>query len=394
VIIHSANRYGQLVVSGAVTTQETTVVASDMGAPRTGIYDDVISGVNAADITNETEITAGGHGLLSVLTDATLRPGGAIDSWDLSVLNFGRDMAEPQAFFLKQNWLSVRRSLDYDCDFFDEKGVAVTFMSHYNSFESENFGGGNYGELSGTLLGAKRLSENFHLGGLLDWRFYGDEIEGIDDVNRLPILGAFAGYSQETNGTGLQARFSVAYETGNANFSHAALIGSGTPVSGEASFDTYGVGAEAGWGVALKGSHVLMPFLGFNYVNSSREDYNDGAAANPEDQFSYDSYSEEYATGTLGVRLNGQVASNIQYSGSLGIEGVLSGNTDAFGLEGQFGDTSYQSQDAINDWSLITSAGVIYSVSDSVSVTLSGYLRQMSGGALNSGVSLGYNMGF
>ena len=388
VIIHSPNRYGQLAVSGDDITQQMTVRVSALAAPRTGFYENVISGVNATAITNEAEINEGGHGLLSVLSD------GAQDNWDLSVLNFGQDMAEPQAFLLKQNWLSVRRTLDYDCDLFDENGVSVTFMTHFDSYESQNLGGGRYGELSGTLLGAKRITEQLHIGGFLDWRDYGDEIQGIDNVNRLPIMGAFAGYSQNMNGTGLQARFSMAYESGQADFSHAALVNNGSVVSGEANYDTYGVGAEAGWGMSLMGSHVVMPFVSINYVGSTRDDYSDAPAANVEDQFSYDSYSAKYTTATLGVRMNGPVTNNIKYIGSLGLESVLSGDTDTFGLTGEFGDASYHTQDTITDWSFNTSAGVIYMLSDASSMTLSGYIRQMEGGQIFTGASLAYNIGF
>jgi len=398
VIIHSENRYGQLAVSGAGIGQQTTVVASGLGAAATGFYQDVITGVLAEGIANEGEITAGGHGMLSVLSKVLITPfalpSGPADAWNLEVLNFGQDMAEPQAFFLKQNWLSVRQSLDYDCDQFGQNGASVSFMSQYDSYDAENIGGGSYGELSGTLLGAKRLTENLRIGGLLDWRVSGKEIQGIDNENRLPIMGAFVGYSQGTNGTGLQARFSGAYEHGKADFSHASLLGSAA-LSGEASFDTSGVGVETGWGFALKGQQVVTPFVSINYVTTTRDEYSDKTAGSAAaDQFSYDSYSEEYATGTMGVRLKGQVASKVDYLASVGLESVLSGDTDGFGLHGQFGGASYQSQNAISDLSLKSSAGIAYKVSDFDSVTLSGYLRQMEGGEIHSGVSLGYKKGF
>jgi hypothetical protein len=365
-----------------------TVTVSNLGAAATGLYENVITGVNGTSISNEGEVTVGGHGMLSALF------AGDPASWDLSVLNFGHDMAEPQAFLLKQNWLSVRRSLDYDCNTFGENGVAVTFMTHFDSYESQNVGGGRYGDLSGTLLGAKRVTDNLRIGGFVDWRDYGDEIQGIDNLNRLPIFGAFAGYSQNQDGSGLQARFSMAYEKGQADFSHAALVTNGASVSGEADYDTYGLGAEAGWGIALNESHTIMPFVSVNHVDSSRESYRDGATVDLDDQYSYGSYSAAYTTGTLGIRFNGPLSSNLNYTGSLGVESVLGGTTDAFQLAGQFGNTSYQPRDVISDWSFNTSAGLIYTTTDGSTVTLSGYLRQMEDGQIFTGASCAYNIGF
>jgi hypothetical protein len=365
-----------------------SVIVGGLAAPRTGLYENVVTGVTAAGISNEAEVTLGGTGLLSALSTS------GVNEWDLSVLNFGRDMAEPQAFFLKQNVLSVRRTLDYDCELFDENGASITYMTHFDSYESQNFGGGSYGELSGTLLGAKRINEELHIGGFLDWRDYGDEIQGIDNVNRLPIMGAFASYSQNANGTGLQARFSVASESGQADFSHAALMDNGASVSGESDYDSYGVGAEAGWGIRLMDSHVVTPFASINHLASTRDAYSDSSAADVQDQFSYDSYSAEYTTATLGVRFNGQVISNVKYVGSLGVESVLGGDTDTYALAGQFGNASYNAQDVITDWSFNTSAGVIYMVNDTTSMMLSGYVRQMEGGQNSTGASLSYNIGF
>jgi hypothetical protein len=395
VIINSAKSYGQLVVSGGGSGQVTTVEASSLTVAATGSYHDVISGVTAAGIANEGVVTAGGHGVLSVLSDAALRADGAAEAWDLNILNFGHDMAEPQTFFLKQNWLAVRRTLDYDCDLFDKNGVCVALLSQYNSYDGKNIGGGNYGELSGTLLGAKRLTEKVRVGGFLDWRFDGDDIDGINSIDRLPIVGGFVGYSQAADGLGLQARLAVAHEHGSADFSHANLLGSAASASGEASVDTYGVGAEVAWGIALKDQQVIMPYVSMNYVDSTRDDYRDESAGGTvEDQFSYESYSAAYTTATLGFRLQGAITDKIDYTFNAGVESVLGGDTDKFEVRGEFGDASYQSRNGLSDWSLDLSAGITYKVDDFKAVMLSSHLRQMEDGVTHSGVSLGYKMGF
>ncbi len=395
VIINSPVSYGQLSLKSSGSAQPMTVIASHMSAAPTGAYANVVIGLASGEITNEGEITAGGHGILSVLSDATLRIDGIDENWDLNVLNFGTDMAEPQGFFLRQNWLAVRQALDYDCDLFDKHGVCVAWLGGYNSYDGKDIGGGTLGELSGRLIAAKRLNEQVRIGAFMNWRFDGDDIEGIQNIDRLPILGGFLGYSQAANGTGFQMRFSAAYEHGDADFTHANLLGDANSASGNAGFDTYGAGIEAGWGLTLPKQHVMTPFVSLNYVNSTRDGYNDrSAAGDVQDPFSYDAYEEAYTTGAFGVRLKGPLADKANYHLSLGLERVLGGDPDTFRLEGDFGSASYHGQAGLSDWSFTSSIGINYMLDEFKAVTMDAYMRQMEGGLNNGGVSLGYKMGF
>ncbi len=229
----------------------------------------------------------------------------------------------------------------------------------------------------------------------MNWRFDGDEIEGIEKVDRLPILGGFFGYSQAADGTGLQVRFSAAYEHGDAAFTHSNLMGGATLASGIADFDTYGVGLEAGWGLVLPEKHVITPYLSLSYVNATRDGYHEGrAGGGVQDPFSYDAYEEAYAAGTLGVRLKGPLSEVVRYHLSLGLEHVLGGDPDTFRLMGDFGSASYEGRAGLSAWSLTSSMGISYMLGDFKAVTIDAYLRQMEGGLSNGGASLGYKMGF
>jgi hypothetical protein len=395
VTLDSPTRYGQLTVTGAPGIGAMTVSAGNFGAGLTGSYRNVVMGVAADAIANEGRITVGQPGMLSVLTDATLRIKGTAGDWDLNVLNFGRDMAEPQGFFLRQNWLAVRQTLDYDANLFDKNGVCVAFLTEYDSYDGQDIGAGNHGELAGTLIGAKRINEQLRAGGFFNWRFDGDDVAGIDDVERMPVLGGFLGYSGAANELGLQARVSAAYEQGDAKFSHANLLGGAALASGEADFATFGFGVEAGWGIALAQGQVLTPFVALHHIASTRDEYSDGNAGGAVvDPFRYGSYSEEYATSTVGVRVKGALVNRIGYRASIGLETVLGGEPDTFQVSGAFGGASYQSRNGLSDWSVNASAGLQYELDAFRVLTLDTNLRQMEGGLTNTGVSLGYKMGF
>ena len=395
VIVNSPTRYGQLAVESSNPDQAMTVGLGRARAGSSGSYADVVTGVSAEDITNEGLVTFGGRGLLAVLTDASLRSDGAADNWDLGVLNYGQDLAEPQSFLLNQKVLSVRQSFDYDCDLFDEKGVGFVWLGQYDSYDGGNRGGENYSELTGTMIGAKRFNEQVRVGGFLNWRLDGDEVDGIENIDRLPIMGGFVGYSQRADGGGLQARLSAAYEHGDADFSRANIHGGLDRASGEADIDTYGMGVEAGWGMLLQGRQVLMPFASLNFVKSTRDDYREESSGGvAEDPLSYDSFSAAYTTGTLGVRLKGPILGKINYRLGVGLESILGGDIDTFKLRGSSDAGFYDSRSALGGWSLNSMAGVGYMLDESKSLTLDGYVRQMEGGVTNGGLSLGYKAGF
>jgi len=364
------------------------------GAPSapSGFYAQVVSGVAAVDVANEGLFTFGQPGMLSVLMDASLRSGGVVNDWDLGVLNYGLDLAQTQSFLLNQQTLSIRQALTHDCDLFDENGLGFAWLGQYDAYERSNLDGGSHSELSGTMVGAKRVNEQVRVGGFLSWQFDSDDFQGVENFDRLPIMGAFAGYSQMKNGEGLQVHVAAAYQQGDADFSRANLHGGVNPVTSEADIESYGLGADAGWGIVLKDKQVVTPFVSLNFVKATRDDYREEAGTI--ESLSYDSYSAAYTVGELGVRVNGPVAKQINYRLSVGLENVLSGDIETFRLSASTDSGSYDSRAELDGWSLNTSAGLSYMIDESKVLTLDGYIRQAEGGLSNSGLSLGYKAGF
>jgi outer membrane autotransporter protein len=205
-------------------------------------------------------------------------------------------------------------------------------------------------------------------------------------------MGAFAGYSQMKNGEGLQIHVAAAYQQGDADFSRVNLHGGVNPVMSEADIESYGLGADAGWGIVLKDQQVVTPFVSINFVKSTRDDYREEAVAI--DSLSYDSYSAAYTVGELGVRVNGPVAKQINYRLSVGLENVLSGDIETFRLSASTDSGFYDSRAELDGWSLNSSAGLSYMIDESKALTLDGYIRQAEGGLSNSGLSFGYKAGF
>jgi hypothetical protein len=362
---------------------------------QTGTYENVLYDVKSEDITNEEEVFGAGDGLLAAIVennDPDVLSDGVEQDWDLNILNFGQDMADPQAFLLLSNWLSVRYALDYDCNVFDKNGVCVALNGQYSNYS------GTYddSEWSGVLKAAKQLGEKVRIGGYIDIHSGPDDIENINDVSMLPTFGLFLGYSEAQDGTGLQGRVSAAYQFGTAEFTHSNILGSSAQASGDANLQTFGAAAELGWGYAIGSGHVVTPFAGLTYAKSTRGSYDDGGdGGSVEDPFSYEDYSVTAATGYFGLKMEGPLAEKVLYRAGVGLEGFLEYDLDSFEISGEFGSASYDSDVKPSDWAVSGAVGLSYLLETNKMLTLDGYIRQVeSGEAPYYAISAGFKMGF
>jgi hypothetical protein len=57
----------------------------------------------------------------------------------------------------------------------DENGLGFAWLGQYDAYERSNLDGGSHSELSGTMVGAKRINEQVRVGGFLSWQFDSDD---------------------------------------------------------------------------------------------------------------------------------------------------------------------------------------------------------------------------
>lgn len=415
IIINSDTSYGQLIVGAGSTGSSEVSVSGLTSRNETHVYKDVVTGDGAvADrLANEKEVLkTGAKGVL-----AAVDQGDSATQWDLRVLNYGQDMAEPQAFLLERNAAAMRYALDYDCNLFDTTGVAVmptadapggpdttgfcvgvigSSLWSDSGDIGDDVGLGDYSELSGTVIAAVQLTEMVRLGGFIGYRGAASDIDGIDDMTRMPMFGAFLGFSEVPDGTGIQARISAAYEGGSAEFSRANLVGSANTVSADGDLNTFGAAFELGWGLGLGGGHVLTPYAGVNYTNATRESYKeDSEAGVVDDAFHYDDYSRSLTSAIMGLRLEGPISDMVGYRLGAGVESTLYYDLDAFKVSGDFGSDSYKSDREPSDWRFNGQAGMSVFVAENAELNLDGYVMQLNDGdAPDYSVTAGFKLGF
>jgi hypothetical protein len=206
------------------------------------------------------------------------------------------------------------------------------------------------------------------------------DISRVDVTNQKPTYGGFMGYSAQDDGSGLQARLALGYQTGTATFSRSNILGSAETSSGTSTFKTGALSATIGRGYTVDGSALVTPYLGLTLSNATRNGYTEDAeeAGVLDAQFSYDAYKAVQVIGVFGFKLDGKAGEKLTYHVGAAFERDLKYDLDAFTLRGDFGSSSYVSGIAPRENRLNVSAGLGYLVGENSTMTLNGFISQHS----------------
>jgi hypothetical protein len=396
ILISSPTVYGQLAVGSTGSTQKMTVSVSTSlgGTVASGAFADVITGVAASDIVNENTVFGATDGVLAAVGSGR---SGVATSWDLRVLNFANDLAEPQRVMLDQASFVLRASLnDYDCAVFDAKGLCVSLAARYRSLDGAGPDTQQYAKSTIAVSAAKRFGNHLRIGGFAELGNRDDVSTSIRVTNNAPLLGGFLAWDGRGDGTGLQGRISAALKSDNLRLQRINLLGSNLNTEGETDLDSWGVRGTLGWGYRVSESLVLVPYIGFATTEATRGGYAEAAQAGAIDAaFSYGRYAAEQSSVLSGVNLRGRLSSRVGYHFGVELERDESYKVDRFSLSGAFGSTSYGSVLAPQKSRANISAGVSYQLTPNSAISLDGYSREfVYGEATDQAVVVSFRAGF
>ena len=392
-IIDSVDHYAQLWVSGATCgvipgtpsgCMTLDPVLGLTGGTPTHVYYDVVTvdptqinvGGDPVYLTNDRRIVDLGtlvedYGIDYNLGSTVDVPGVlyAVDNnidpnrWNLRVLNFGQDMAEPQRNMLENREISMRTALNYDCDVFDKNGVCVAFKARYTSFDGSSQG-------AGVLIASKQIGNEARIGAFIDYAGNMKSEADVKSDQSMPIIGAFVAYSAHPDGTGFQSHISVGYQTGKTEFERANLIGTAEKVSGSADVNSMGVSGELAWGIGLANKQVLTPYVGVQATSATREAYSEsGEVGVVDDPFSYASYAQKRSTARMGLRLAGDLSDKVSYHIGAGAEYDMNFSLGSFVLTTSdpaliSHDATYTSSVKPREWRMNGSLGLGFDLGD------------------------------
>ncbi len=317
---------------GAMTIAVTGNFARD--SSMLGIISGVYRGSADASVTNDSQAvyyTYGGTTYRYIVTyagdgvwDLIYRPAGA-----------GPDATNTSSA-ISTNSQAVRGLMDrrltglaqmssYDCQTFDRLGFCVSFQARYTGSDGMNEG-------AGVLTAAYKPTEDVRIGGFVDHKAAEREPTGIRFSNELPTFGAFVGYSQNRDGTGLQGKALGAFQNGKATITRTGSTDLDTEAgAGKAGLNSRVLYGELGYGFATAQAVLATPYVGIRYTTSTRSAYGEETVSGSVDYpISYDSYHQRLTTAVTGIRLAGMLTEKIGYQVGAGLEHDLRRETSKY----------------------------------------------------------------
>jgi hypothetical protein len=134
------------------------------------------------------------------------------------------------------------------------------------------------------------------------------------------LSGAFVRFGSAQDGTGLQARMSLAKGSGTATVTHSNLLGSEALVGADANLKTTGAAGRLGWGFSMGGTTLFTPYVGLNSTKAERSAYAETATDDVQAPLSFDAFSLTRSSTQMGVELSGNPAENLTLRVNVALE--------------------------------------------------------------------------
>ena len=275
---------------------------------------------------------------------------------------------------LTQRAAAITNAMDYDCRDFSAQNMCMSFQARYTGFDSMSDG-------AGVLTAAYRLDPNVRIGAFIDQRAVQGKKTGIDYSGDMPTVGAFLGYTQHPDGTGLQGKLALAGNTGKITATRDASLANTEAGSGKSNLNSWAVGGEVGWGMILGNKVLTTPYLGMRYTDVTRAAYTENTTSDVTSPLSYAGYYQRQTTVTAGVRFAGLLTDVIGYQ--IGIGGDYdvgrsanhySGTSAISGLE----TFSVNTNTTTNRVRANAAAGLSYAIDKTQKLTTSISVRQQA----------------
>ena len=272
---------------------------------------------------------------------------------------------------ITQRAAAITNTMDYDCNTFDKHNFCLSFQARYTGFESMNDG-------AGVMTAAYRFDPNYRVGTFVDQRATQGKKTGISYSGDMPTVGAFVGYTQQPNGTGLQAKFVVSGNTGDITATRDVSLSNTEAGSGKSSLNSWAVGGELGWGMMLGNKMIATPYVGLRYTDVTRGSYTEKTTADVTSPLSYASFYQRATTATAGVRIAGMLSDAIGYQLGAGAEydvghsaNHYSGTSEIIGLE----TFSVNTNTTTNHFRPSASVGLSYAIDKNQKITTNASLK-------------------
>ena len=282
-----------------------------------------------------------------------------------------------QSLFAMQS-AGVVNGMTYDCSLFGANNVCVSAGGRFT-----NVSGYPDNTTSALIIGAYRFSPNLRFGGYLDQNLTQSTPGGIAQLNNgSPMVGIFGVWSQNLDGTGVEAKISAGYANKGATLTRP-VVGASEAGSGSTNLTTQGVQGLLKYGFGVGSKSLISPYAGMRYVVGGMGGYSESQTNTVSSPLTYNSINNYTTTVLAGFIGSHKLNEKTMLVASAGAEKDVNSNVGNLISTGN-GDYNIAMNNNYRTLRPTASIGAYYDLSARERLGLTGIYRQESYQAITS----------
>lgn len=272
----------------------------------------------------------------------------------------------------------VVNGMGYDCPLFGVNNICVSAGGRFT-----NVSGYPDNTTNALIIGAYRFSQNLRFGGYLDQSLVQSTPGGIAQLNNAnPMVGLFGVWSQNPDGTGIEAKLSAGYANKGATLTRP-VIGVSEAGSGSTSLTTQGIQGLLKYGFAVGNKSLVSPYAGMRYVLGGMGGYSEAQSSTVSSPLTYNAIANYTTTALAGLIGSHKLNEKLTLVTSAGAEKDVNANIGNLISNGN-GDYNIAMNNNYRTLRPTATLGAFYDLSARERLGLTGIYRQEAYQAITS----------
>jgi fibronectin-binding autotransporter adhesin len=284
---------------------------------------------------------------------------------------------------------AINMGLTYDCNLFDENNICLSTGGRYTRVNTGDNGS------NVLLIGAYKLNPKVRLGAYVDQNLNTSNVaSGINLGNSNPLFGVFGVWNDQADQLGYSMRVAAGYGDRDLSMTRQ-VIGTSESGSGTTRLNTQAALITGSYSFSVYPQWIASPYVGIRYTKVSSSVYSEQASSTVTAPLTFDSLVQETTTSLAGVKLNGNLSTNLSVFGSLGVEQDLNNHGDNYSATGLTGLIPINFNPSLQKTRAVANLGASYEIDRAQRISLNAIYRQEAFQAMNTLTSLvTYSAGF
>lgn len=394
IIINSNTEYGKLDVTGGVGLTNFNIASGSNVSNIT--YPSVLKGLSSSNLTTTSGIFGSSVWTLKEVVSNT---------WDLLLSPLIAAVAGPSSADTQKslenianglrNTLiiqnsAISNSLNYDCKVFNNKKICLSIGARNTTTSFNN----SLNDTSGIIVGAYQPHPKIRFGLYVDQN---SQINNVDNsinlLNNKPIVGLFAAWNQNQDGSGMEVKLSAANGQKNAKIIRP-IIDTSEPGSGVSRLTSQGLQITAKYGFVVKKKTTITPYVGMRFNENKIAKYTEADSNEVTTPLSYSAIYSNATTLLAGLEISHKFNSRFSLFASANIESDTNATNGIYSATGINGLSTINLNSNPIKTRRFASAGAYFDIADNQRISVVGVYRQESSQALSTTTAIAtYNIG-